>query len=94
MSRSKVVPSNLFVEESTKIKQPSSYVNPLKHLQTQSIYIESTNVLDNKGHGLILKNVETEIVNCKLIGNVGHAINLSDEHTFQYLKLKLTDPRR
>jgi hypothetical protein len=33
MSRSKVVPSNLFVEESTKIKQPSSYVNPLKHLQ-------------------------------------------------------------
>ena len=33
MSRSKVVPSNLFVEESTKIKQPSNYVNPLKHMQ-------------------------------------------------------------
>ena len=51
-------------------------------------------MLDNKNHGLILKNVETEIVNCKLIGNVGHAINLSDEHTFQYLKLKLVDPRQ
>lgn len=49
--------------------------------------------MDNKNHGLIIKNVETEIVNSKLIGNVGHAINLSDEHTFQYLKLKLTDPR-